>query len=442
MLAVMTSESADHPPDWDYAPFRSVGGALQRGGGLAVARLRDRPEHAELVYQCTGRDTRWSRLDDSRYSYLARLVRDLRLDPAPLVAQLRACGPYRGLEADPTDDVNQFGLALGILAALARGGQEQPREALRGYVRDGVRWVDALSALAASWPVEWWDDLWETAAERIAAADPAELWPNELPWRGWRGRDGRLDAVLDAAVRGRPGARARRSGLGTASDAELLELLQSVSDDAGALNLVLGGMRHRGWTVPETLDLVDRLAPLRPAGLFGVLRALGPELAPPARSWAADPDHPLSLDAPHLLAAHGDERDVPVLFAALDRLTDDWCGHDVLTEGLARILAGSPPTTHADTRTRLVRRLRWLTVASPHSYERVSYLRSRLLLDPQRTTAMLPIHLLDCEPQVRLLAAQRTPLTDDAHRWLTELRDDPLEEADIRSAAAERLNAS
>jgi hypothetical protein len=49
-----------------------------------------------MVYQCTDRDTRWSRLDDSRYSYLARLVRDLRLDPAPLVAQLRACGPARG----------------------------------------------------------------------------------------------------------------------------------------------------------------------------------------------------------------------------------------------------------------------------------------------------------------------------------------------------------
>jgi hypothetical protein len=50
--------------------------------------------------------------------------------------------------------------------------------------------------------------------------------------------------------------------------------------------------------------------------------------------------------------------------------------------------------------------------------------------------------LLDCQPRVRLLAAQHTPLTDDAYRWLTELRDDPIEEEEIRSAAAERLNAS
>jgi hypothetical protein len=172
-----------------------------------------------------------------------------------------------------------------------------------------------------------------------------------------------------------------------------------------------------------------------------VLQALGPQIAAPARSWAANPDHPLFRDAAHLLAAHGDEQDLPVLLAALDQLADDWCGFDTLTEGLARILAGSTPAAQTDTRTMLVRRLRWLTVASPHSYERASHLRSLLILDPQRTTALLPIHLLDCEPQVRLLAAQHTPLTDAAHRWLTELRDDPIEEDEIRCAAAERLNA-
>jgi hypothetical protein len=419
MLPLMTTDGAASADGWDYAPYRSTRGALQRGRGLAVARLRDRPERAELVYECTSRDTRWSRQVDARCGYLARLLRDLRLDPAPLIAQLRACGPYRGLRADPTDDDNQFDLAVGILAALARAGEERPHEALRGYVRDGVRWLDALTALPALWPVEWWDDLWGSAAERIDTADPAELWPDEQPWRRWRGRDRRLDAALDAAVRRRPDARAHRTHLAAASDAQLLELLRSTSTDAGALNLVLGAIRHRGRPVPEILELVDRLAPVRPAGLFGVLRALGPEPA-----------------------AHGDQQDVPVLVAALDRFTDDWCGHDVLTEGLARILAGSPRAAHADTRTRLVRHLRWLTAASPHSGERVSYLRSLLLLDPERTSAQLPVHLLDGEPEVRLLAVRNTPLTDDAHRWLVELRGDPLEDEEIRIAAAERLEAS
>lgn len=438
MLAVMTSASGDGPQTWRYAPYRSLLGALQRGRGLAVARLRDRPEQAGLVYECTSRDTRWDRQVDGRRTYLARLVRDLRLDPAPLIAQLRACGPDLGPEPDPADDDNQFDLAVGVLAALARAGAEQPREALRSYVLDGVRWPDVLSALSSSWPVEWWDDLWTGAAGRVGEVDPTELWPGEQPWRSWRGRDRRLDAVLD----GRPAARSRRGDLATASDAELLALLRSTSTDAPTLSLVLARLRHRGRPVPEVLDLVDRLAPVRPAGLFGVLRQLGPQVVAPARAWAGDRDHPLFRDAPHLLADHGDEQDIPVLLAALDRLADDWCGHDVLAEGLARILAGSSPAAHRDTRAMLVRRLRWLTAASPHSYERASHLRGLLLLDPHRTTARLPIHLLDCEPAVRLLAARHTPLTDDAHRWLTELRDDPIEEDDVRGAAADRLGAA
>lgn len=441
MLAAMTCEGGDCPHEWHYAPSRSLLGALQRGRGLAVARLRDRPEHAPLVYECASRDTRWDWQVDDRCTYLARLLRDLRLDLGPLVVQLRACGPYLGLQPDPTDDDNQFELALGILAVLGRAGEEQPREALSDYVRDGVRWLDALTAFSDQWPVEWWDDLWETAAGRIGAADPAALWPDDQPWRRWRSRDRRLDALLDNAARRRPAGPTHRSALADASDAQLLALLRDRSTDKGTINVALGRIRHRGQPMPEILHLVDQLAPARPAGLFGVLRALGPQVAPPARSWATDPDHPLFLDAPHLLAPHGDEQDIPVLLDALDRLSDEWCGYDTLTEGLARILAGLPLATHSDSRAMLVRRLRWLTSASPHSYERASYLRSLLLLDPQRTTALLPIHLLDCEPKVRLLAAQHTPLTDDARRWLTELRDDRIEEEEIRRAAANRLNA-
>jgi hypothetical protein len=328
----MISEGAGSPHDWQYAHSRSLRGALQRGRGIAVARLRDRPEDAELVYECTSRDTRWDDGLDNRCTYLARLIRDLRLDPAPLVAQLRACGPYPGLRPDPTNDGNRFDLAVG-----------------------------------------------------------------------------------DAAVRAR--SPAHRTGLVTASDAQLLTLLQNTSTDLGALNLILGRLRHLGRPMPEILDLVDRLAPACPAGLFGLLRELGGR------------------------AATLSYRDARQLLAALDRFTDDWCGYDMLTEGLARSLADLPPTAHAYIRSTVVRRLRWLTNASPHTYERAGYLRSLLLLDPQHTTARLPIQLLDCEPQVRLLAAQHTPLTDDALRWLTELRDDPIEEVEIRTTAAARLAA-
>ncbi|MFJ6198259.1 hypothetical protein [Micromonospora sp. NPDC092111] len=79
-------------------------------------------------------------------------------------------------------------------------------------------------------------------------------------------------------------------------------------------------------------------------------------------------------------------------------------------------------------------------VASSHTAERASHLRSLMLLDEERTTAILPIHLLDCEPSVRLLAATHAPLTDEAPSWLTGPRDDPIEEPEIRLVAAHRSN--
>ncbi|GLZ62328.1 hypothetical protein [Micromonospora sp. NBRC 107095] len=107
--------------------------------------LQGQPDHGSMVHTCTTRDTRWDWQVDDRYRYLARLLHDLRLDPAALVAQLRACGPYRPWpQTDPTDDASQFNLAVGVLEALARKGNTQAHETLRGYVRDGVRCIDAL----------------------------------------------------------------------------------------------------------------------------------------------------------------------------------------------------------------------------------------------------------------------------------------------------------
>ena len=74
---------------------------------------------------------------------------------------------------------------------MARTGNVQAYEALRQYVQDGVRWIDALQTLTHQWPVELWDDLWETAAGRIKAEDAAQLLPNGEPWQRWRGRDPR-----------------------------------------------------------------------------------------------------------------------------------------------------------------------------------------------------------------------------------------------------------
>ncbi|WP_238428083.1 hypothetical protein [Frankia nepalensis] len=432
----MATEAEDDPPVWHYASYRSLLGELQRGHGIAVVRLRGQPEQAQMVYECTSRDTRWDWQVDDRCTYLARLLRDLRLDLAPLIAQLRACGPYRSWpHRDPTNDDNQFDLAVGILETLARRGNAQAREALCGYVRDGTRWVEALQTISEEWPVEWWNDLWETAAARLNPENTPHLLPAGEPWRHWRGRDAHLDANMPNR-RGRPSA---GNDLSETSDADLVTLLRAPETDRGTVALALRQIRRRGNPAPELLELVEHLAPARAVGLVRALHSLGPLVVPSARTWAADPDHPLVREAPRLLAEHGDEQDIPTLLTALDRLADQWCGYDQLTAGLARILMSLPPTAQVDIRALLVRRLRWLAIASPHSYERASYLRSLLLLDRQRTMKNLPAYLLDCEPQVRQLAAENVPLTDNIRCLLTELRDDPIEDDEVKHAMAGRL---
>ncbi|WP_143162524.1 hypothetical protein [Couchioplanes caeruleus] len=78
------------------------------------------------------------------------------------------------------------------------------------------------------------------------------------------------------------------------------------------------------------------------------------------------------------------------------------------------------------------------TTGSPHTYERASYLRSLLLLAPEEPRNT--IYLLDCEADVRLLAVRNTALTDDALRWLAELRDGLVEHSHLKAAATERLH--
>jgi hypothetical protein len=411
----MTDDSS-----WHYAPHVTLRGALQRGRGIGVLRLRDHTDPAPLVYECAGRDTRWDSQVEDRPAWVARLLRDHRLDPAPLIARLRA-----GEDAD-------FDYPLEILVSLGRA-DEQVRDVLRAYVRDGARWMQALEALAGTWPADWWDDLWEAAAARIGTVAAHELWPDQQPWPSWHGRDPRLDAALDAAAL--PACLPPPGPAETPDAAVVAELRRAVGDrDRSTAILALIARQKR--RVPQLLDLAEQLAPTRPHRLLDALRPLVPEALPYARRWLAEGADPLSSHAADLLAEHGDEQDVSALFGEFQRRTDHWCGYEDLAEGLARILARSPaPEISA----RLVRRVRRIDNATPHSYARTSHLRTLLLLDPERTAAELPVHLFDCEDDVRLLAVRHTPLTDDARHRLAELRDDPIEEEEIRHAATERL---
>ncbi|MBE1493982.1 hypothetical protein H4696_001082 [Amycolatopsis lexingtonensis] len=76
---------------------------------------------------------------------------------------------------------------------------------------------------------------------------------------------------------------------------------------------------------------------------------------------------------------------------------------------------------------------------SPHSYERAAYVNALLTLDPDTTRQQLPDALADCEGDVRMAAARHAPLTGEVRRRLGRLRDSPIENTDVRAAAAERL---
>jgi hypothetical protein len=93
---------------------------VQRGLGYAAYRARLDPAGAQIVNECLRRDYRWDWQVDERLVYLARQVRDLRLDITPLVEQMRLRATKAPQRAHPTDDDNQFDVAVDVLTALAR----------------------------------------------------------------------------------------------------------------------------------------------------------------------------------------------------------------------------------------------------------------------------------------------------------------------------------
>jgi hypothetical protein len=262
-------------------------------------------------------------------------------------------------------------------------------ESLRRYVEIGPYWREALTTIAAAWPANWWDDLLPVAADRLACAERALHLPEAAPWGDWAARDERIRA---AVAHGPEPLR----GLG-----ELLSAADLYDDE----------------------ELVEAACLAEPA-----LESL-----PAARRAAADPSSGDYWRGLCVLAERGDESDGPTLLAGLEWLgkrEDDLCGYDRLVDGLARV--GGDAARQALPRIRSL----WF---SPHSYERATYLRARLALEPDACAGALTEGLWDCEPAVRLIAVRQVPLDDKLQRRVAYLRDDPIETIEVRAAAAERL---
>ncbi|MFE6052260.1 hypothetical protein ACFQ6N_16020 [Kitasatospora sp. NPDC056446] len=154
--------------------------------------------------------------------------------------------------------------------------------------------------------------------------------------------------------------------------------------------------------------------------------------APPAREWAASPHEWLAWVGCTVLADHGDESDIPTLVAALEQawVARSWCGPDTLARGLARF---GPKAADAVS---LLRRF-WL--CTPHSYERPAYLEALAAIGAAGTAEAFVESLWDCEANARLLGIAHAPDRPHALRRIADLRDDPMEDPEVREAAGVRL---
>ncbi|MFF5227900.1 hypothetical protein [Dactylosporangium sp. NPDC000521] len=394
---------------WYYDSPSTVAGALQRGLGRGAALVRDPDD----VMACVRRDYRFWWVFDDRALYLARLVRDLRIDTGRVVDVLRA----------EDDDDNAVSNSTQVLVQLGRGGDPVAVDGVREYVRHGADWVDALEEIAAAWPAELWDDLLPVAADRLRPEDVIG-WARR-PWTDWTARDDRVAVAITAC---RPPDRQCPWRGDSAGD-----LLAKVR--TGTVEERRHALRHlrRHGPQPALLDLVATL-PVeelhRPLG--NALSELGAAAVPVAREWAARLPHQIGWTGCRLLAEHGDESDGPALLAGWTWLDGraDLCGYDQLAAGLARIGGDAARTA--------VPKLRraWFT---PHSYERAATLKAFTALDPDAATRQLTEGLWDCEADVREFAAARAPLSPAVEHRLAVLRDDPLETPEVRAAATTRL---
>ncbi|KJS54457.1 hypothetical protein VM98_18955 [Streptomyces rubellomurinus subsp. indigoferus] len=187
---------------------------------------------------------------------------------------------------------------------------------------------------------------------------------------------------------------------------------------------------------PGLVPLVPSLATadgLRPLVLLGDhIRGLGALAVPAARDWAASGTRWLAREGLRVLASHGEERDLPVLLAELKRqwADDVWCGPMDMARGLARF---GPKAADA------VPLIRGYWYDTPHSYERPAYLEALAEIDTGGLDTAYAVSLWDCQSDARLLGVRRAPDQPPVRERLAYLRDDPMEDPEVRNAAAARL---
>lgn len=106
-----------------------------------------------------------------------------------------------------------------------------------------------------------------------------------------------------------------------------------------------------------------------------------------------------------------------------------WCGPGLTARRLARF---GPAAASA------VPVLRRYWLRNPHSSERPDYLEALAAVDPSGLDHAHTESLWDCEQTARTLGIAHAPDIPEVRERLAALREDPMEEPEVRAAAAQR----
>ncbi|MFJ9839982.1 hypothetical protein ACIRYZ_05855 [Kitasatospora sp. NPDC101155] len=215
----------------------------------------------------------------------------------------------------------------------------------------------------------------------------------------------------------------------------LLELLADPAEPENRKVKALGSLYDRD-PEPGLVPLVPALGeadgehPLPMLSL--VVHRLGALAVPAARDWATSDTRWLASEGLTVLHAHGEEQDIPTLVAELERDWADrtWCGPMYTARGLARF---GPKAADAIS---LLRRF-WLW--TPHSYERHGYLEALAAMGAAGMAEAYTESLWDCQSEARRIGVAHAPDRPEVRDRLAYLRDDPMEDPEIKRAAAARL---
>lgn len=367
------------------APADSPLGLLQRGRGEGWLSAVAAMSSVGLV-ACLAREPRWDRQVEDRGDYYASLAIRLNVTVAEIASITR------------TDD---DGIVREVVEALARRGVAGASTLLAQMERhdDAPPWPgrDAPAARLVLPPAD-------APVAELLGADWRMPLPKAIVHRLRTTKDPReLEALRDAA------------GDPATSGWRLAVRVLALRGDAAALPVV------------EQILVLDELGSRRGIA-FGYVTALPADLSLPlARTWLPHPDG-RGAAAAAVLARHAEPSDAGAVSKAL-LTAGDYSTISSLVEALGRCPEAGP-----------FRELDHVYVGSAYSYARARAVTAMAATDPEFAEKWATECLWDCEPRIRVRGAATAPLSRPVVDRLSELAQDPHQDAEVRQTAATRLD--